>query len=116
MTPSNIRRFQDLYKFAVELKFEGPNATEILRECLELAQFLVEKNAAYGDSAITPLRVISKSDPAEQIRVRMDDKLSRLVRGHAVGEDALKDLVGYWILLKTCERRIAQDKAEDNEP
>jgi len=112
----NEKRFQELLETAIGLNFEGPNAIEILRECLELAQFLVEKNAAYGDSALAPLRAISKSDPAEQIRVRMDDKLSRLVCGHAAGEDALKDLVGYWILLKICERRIAQDKAEDNEP
>ena len=113
---NNVQRFQALFESAYTLKFEGPNALEILRECLELAQFLVEKNAAYGDSALAPLRAISKSDPAEQIRVRMDDKLSRLVRGHAAGEDALKDLVGYWILLKICERRIAQERAEDHEP
>jgi hypothetical protein len=82
---------------------DAPNAEEIFKVCVDLAQFLIEKNAAYGDSAVNPLRVLSKADPAEQIRVRMDDKLSRLVRGQAAGEDALKDLVGYWVLLQVLE-------------
>lgn len=82
------------------LPLDAPNAEEIFKVCVDLAQFLIEKNAAYGNSALEPLRVMSKSDPAEQIRVRMDDKLSRLVRGQAAGEDAMKDLVGYWVLLE----------------
>lgn len=79
---------------------DAPNAEEILKVCIDLAEFLIAKNAAYGDSALNPLRCMSKADPAEQIRVRMDDKLSRLVRGQAAGEDAIKDLVGYWVLLE----------------
>ena len=84
---------------------DAPSAFEILGICMELAVFLIDKNTAYGDSALDPVRIMSSSDPAEQIRVRMDDKLSRLVRGHAGGEDALKDLVGYWVLMRVAEKR-----------
>jgi hypothetical protein len=87
-----------------EEKLSAPSAQAILKVCLKLALFLIEKNQAYGDSALKPLRVFSKADPAEQIRVRMDDKLSRLFRGAAAGEDALKDLVGYWVLLQILEK------------
>ena len=92
-----------LERFDVEA-LSAPSAREILEVCLELALFLIEKNRAYGDSALKPVRVFSKADPAEQIRVRMDDKLSRLMRGEAAGEDALKDLVGYWVLLQIADK------------
>lgn len=85
---------------------QAPSAREIWNECAELAVFLIEKNKAYGDSALKPLRVMSKADPAEQIRVRMDDKLSRLLRGEAAGEDAVRDLFGYYVLLRICERQV----------
>jgi hypothetical protein len=88
-----------------KLDLTAPSAPDILLICTELAEFLIAKNAAYGDSALKPMRVMSKADPAEQIRVRMDDKLSRLVKGQAAGEDPIKDLVGYWVLLQVLERR-----------
>ena len=87
------------------------DAADIAQVCVELANFLIEKNRNYGSSALDPLRVMSKADSAEQIRVRMDDKLSRLVRGQAGGEDALKDLVGYWVLLQVLEARAAKGAA-----
>jgi hypothetical protein len=86
------------------VKIDAPSAMDILAACLDLALFLSNKNKAYGDSALKPVRIVSKSDAAEQIRVRIDDKLSRLVRGEAAGEDALTDLVGYYILLKVAEK------------
>lgn len=61
---------------------------------------LIEKNAAYGNAALDPVRVFSKADPAEQILVRIDDKLSRLKRGHEYpGDDTIRDLIGYLVLL-----------------
>jgi hypothetical protein len=84
---------------------EAPAAFDILKVCLALAAFLMQKNRAYGNSAIEPIRAMSKADPAEQIRVRMDDKLSRMIRGEAAGEDAVKDFVGYWVLLEVLKGR-----------
>lgn len=88
---------------------DAPSAFDIFGVCMELAIFLMGKNKAYGDSALDPVRIMSSADPVEQIRVRMDDKLSRLLRGHADGEDILKDLVGYWILMRVAEKRHAKD-------
>ena len=67
-------------------------------ECMTICTMLLEKNAAYGNSAADPVRIFSKADPLEQLRVRMDDKLSRIVRGQAAGEDPKLDLIGYLIL------------------
>lgn len=64
-----------------------------------IEEMLVEKNTAYGDSALNPVRIFSKASAEEQILVRIDDKLSRLTRGKAAGEDVLIDLVGYLVIL-----------------
>jgi len=77
-------------------------------ECDSLCKLLLTKNAAYGDSATDPLRIFSKADPEEQIRVRLDDKLSRLSRGSAAGEDVEQDLLGYLILLRVVRKMRRQ--------
>lgn len=77
----------------------------------ELHQLLRAKNAAYGNSALDPVRLFSKADAVEQLKVRIDDKLSRLARGSAAGEDVETDLLGYLVLLKIA-RRIAADGGE----
>lgn len=77
----------------------GPSAERLLEVSIGVWQFLAQKNKAYGDSALDPLRVFSKASTTEQLRVRLDDKLSRLSRGAAAGEDAEVDMVGYLILL-----------------
>jgi len=76
------------------------SATLISEECDAIKAMLLEKNAAYGNSALDPLRIFSKASPLESIRVRIDDKLSRLSRGSDVGEDTILDLIGYLILLR----------------
>ena len=76
----------------------------------ELRTMLLEKNLAYGNSALDPVRIFSAADPEEQIKVRIDDKVSRFVRGHAAGEDVPGDLVGYFVLLLIA-RQIKREKA-----
>ena len=66
---------------------------------------LIAKNQAYGDSALNPLRILSKVSAEEQILVRIDDKLSRLARGAEAGEDSINDLLGYFVLLKILRAR-----------
>lgn len=82
----------------------GPLHHEIESECWEIARMLQEKNAAYGNSALDPVRILSKVDPIEQIKVRIDDKLSRLARGADCGEDVELDLIGYLVLLRIARR------------
>ncbi len=73
----------------------------------EIRDLLVQKNQAYGNSALDPVRIFSKASNMEQLFVRIDDKLSRLKRGSAAGEDVVKDLQGYLLLV-----RVAQMRAE----
>jgi hypothetical protein len=74
----------------------------------EIAAMLIEKNQRYGDSALNPVRVFSKSDTVEQLNVRIDDKLSRIEQGAADDdEDPIDDLLGYLVLLK-----IARDRQQ----
>lgn len=66
---------------------------------------LIEKNAAYGNSALDPVRVFSQASLKEQLLVRLDDKVSRLARGSAAGEDVVNDMLGYLILVEIAEKR-----------
>lgn len=84
---------------------DAPTGSDILRECLNIAELLLHKNTAYGDSALDPVRVFSKASTVEQIRVRLDDKLSRLSRGSAAGEDVEQDLMGYLVLLRIARKK-----------
>lgn len=86
-----------------------PVANLITEVCQEICEMLVAKNRAYGNSALDPVRIFSKADPDEQLNVRIDDKLSRLVRGTAAGEDVELDLIGYLILKRV--RRKARSHA-----
>jgi len=71
----------------------------IAQVCDEIKQTLLEKNKAYGNSALDPLRIFSRADPVEQINVRIDDKLSRIARGSEfAGDDTELDLIGYLVL------------------
>ena len=73
----------------------------IIGTCAAIEELLLEKNRAYGNSALDPVRIFSKADPVEQLRVRIDDKLSRIARGHDYAdEDTILDLIGYLVLLK----------------
>jgi hypothetical protein len=85
---------------------------DIATTCDAIKDLLLEKNRKYGDSALNPVRVFSKSDPLEQIRVRLDDKLSRL-RNQATDEDedVISDLIGYLVLYKVAQ--MQQRRSDD---
>lgn len=65
-----------------------------------VSDMLIKKNRSYGNSALSPVRIFSKSSDIEQIYVRIDDKLSRIKSGSSLGEDTIMDLIGYLFLLK----------------
>lgn len=76
---------------------------EIARVCEAVKNLLLEKNLKYGDSALTPIRVMSSASPIEQLLVRIDDKLNRVKQGRNLihdDEDVIMDLIGYFVLLK----------------
>lgn len=68
----------------------------------DVINLLIEKNESYGDSALEPANIFAKGDAVENLCARIDDKLMRIktqgFRGY--GEDNIKDLIGYLILLK----------------
>ncbi len=70
----------------------------------EIGDMLKAKNRAYGNSALDPVRIFSRAPADEQLKVRIDDKLSRLQRGSAAGEDVVVDLIGYLVLLLIAEK------------
>lgn len=93
-----------LEQWEIEL-IESPEASlfrDKVQDVLKgLENLLVEKNKSYGNSALDPVRAFSKVSTQEQIRVRIDDKLSRLIRGKEFNdEDTVNDLIGYLVLLK----------------
>lgn len=88
---------------------EGMFFDDLNEVLLEMRTFLLSKNEAYGDSALNPVRIFSKADPIEQIKVRMDDKLSRFSRGKEyLGDNDEKDFCGYSILLRIARLREAR--------
>jgi len=108
---------QKLYNSKTELSKQMNNTfADALDVVLaDTRSMLIEKNVAYGDSALNPVRVFSKSSVDEQLRVRIDDKISRLVRGEKAGEDVVADLLGYLILLRIAQRTNDANENLDNE-
>lgn len=79
----------------------APMGEEITTACLDILDLLLDKNIAYGNSALEPVRIFSTASTKEQILVRVDDKLSRIQRGSEYpGDDTVNDLIGYLVLLK----------------
>jgi hypothetical protein len=79
---------------------------DIERVANQVKELLVAKNRSYGDSALHPSRIFSKSDNVEQLLVRIDDKLSRIQNGHDwPGDNEIDDLIGYLVLLKIAKER-----------
>ena len=73
----------------------------IAATCDEVKEMLLEKNRKYGNSALNPIRIFSKADTLEQIRVRLDDKFNRYInRQNDEDEDIIKDIIGYLVLYK----------------
>jgi hypothetical protein len=84
---------------------DAPSGQKIIVECLEMAEMLIKKNVSYGNSALDPIRIFSKADSKEQIRVRIDDKLNRIQNDQAFpGDNDIDDLIGYLILLKIANK------------
>lgn len=84
---------------------------EITAVCTELRDLLLEKNRKYGDSALNPKRIFSKADAVEQIKVRLDDKISRLMnQQNDDDEDVVMDLMGYLVLLRVALKRRKESR------
>lgn len=72
--------------------------------CDEIKVMLLDQNEKYGNSALDPIRIFSKADAREQIRVRIDDKINRIKTTQDDDEDVILDLLGYLILYRVTQR------------
>lgn len=82
----------------------------------ELRDFLIQKNEQYGDSVMNPIGIFSKLGKDAGLRVRIDDKLNRLMQGNdsmESDEDVVKDLIGYLTLLLIVLRQNSEHTADN---
>jgi hypothetical protein len=87
----------------------------IIDECEFIKQHLLTKNRAYGNSFAEPVQILAKSSPSEQLNVRIDDKIKRLLSRDTeakrkIKEDTVLDLIGYLILKRVLSRLLRKDK------
>lgn len=93
-----------MFQFLTEKLLASPPVLSQIKKAVHedwdaFAEFLCEKNRRYGNSAITPCRIMSQASPSEQILVRMDDKINRILHLQPDDmEDAVADLRGYYVL------------------
>ncbi len=91
--------FSAARKIAPDNHSPSTMSARIAAVCDHIKKILQEKNRSYGNSVGEPVRIFSQADPIEQINVRIDDKLSRLISGSEYpGDDTELDLIGYLIL------------------
>lgn len=75
---------------------------EIQRVGQEVIDLLIQKNKAYGNSALNPANVFARGSAVDNLCCRIDDKLMR-IKNRGISdetEDTVQDLIGYLILLK----------------
>jgi len=82
----------------------------------DIKELLLEKNRAYGNSALNPKNVFSSGDVFESLGSRIDDKLMRIqnVGVNDETEDTLSDLIGYLILYKVALIKEKKDEYESD--
>lgn len=94
----------------IEIEEENQTQHDIRLFTTLLRDMLLKKNRKYGDAALSPMRVFSDLSPIEMIKVRMDDKLSRIQNGAAdEDEDPIFDLAGYLILMLIARQRESRE-------
>ena len=81
----------------------------------EVIDLLIEKNESYGDSALKPAGIFARGNAVDNLASRIDDKLMRIkTQGfQGYGEDNIKDLIGYLILLKIALEEEAAPAFQD---
>jgi hypothetical protein len=94
--------------FKVSTEKEKLDTIDEVRYILQgILELLEEKNKAYGDSALNPIRLFSRVDAVESLCVRIDDKLNRIKNKGITPdtEDSIQDLIGYLVLLQIARNR-----------
>ena len=89
-------------KYIYNMKDTNSTRDLIIETSTEVMNLLLEKNAAYGDSALNPVGIFSRGNAVDSLCARIDDKLMRIKSKGITDatEDTVQDLIGYLILLK----------------
>jgi hypothetical protein len=88
------------------LRYRYPTAfTESIAAVFDSLKLLVvEKNKRYGDAALAPKQIFSKLDAGEGLKVRIDDKISRIMNNNGeIRKNDVADLIGYLALLSVSQ-------------
>jgi len=80
----------------------GNIKTDIEGFTLSLSKFLIEKNRRYGNSALELLEGI-KYTPEDGIKIRLVDKLKRVINSDELRKNDIVDIIGYLTLLCICK-------------
>lgn len=82
-----------------QLEIVTDDVAEKIREITySLNSLLQEKNKRYGNSALEPLEGI-KYSPEEGIKIRLCDKLKRIINSDELRKNDIADVLGYLVLL-----------------
>ncbi len=93
----------------------------IEEECRAIGLLLISKNKDYNNTALAPVPLLSKLDAEERLKVRIDDKLTRLI--HLLDketpnfesiEDNIGDLNGYLILWRVLRKLKHDSNTKEN--
>lgn len=99
----NIQRYLSKEHYSVigeeDISEEISDSKEgIIKVCDSIKEVLLEKNKRYGDSAINPKQIFSKLSGEEGIKIRLDDKLGRIMNSGKLRKNDVADLIGYLTL------------------
>jgi len=87
---------------------------EVISEVLKsLDSLLKYKNNKYGDSALTPKNIFSKLEAKEAIKIRLDDKISRVINSTSLRKNDVVDIMGYLTLLCVSENWVSFEEFKD---
>jgi len=74
-------------------------SSKIIEICDGMKDLLLYKNQKYGDSALSPKRIFYKGDSTDSIKIRLDDKLGRVINCNETRINDVADIIGYCTLL-----------------
>ena len=78
---------------------ETPSQKKIIEVCDSMKDLLLYKNKKYGDSALNPKNIFYKGDSTNSIKIRLDDKLGRVMNSGETRVNDVCDIIGYCVLL-----------------
>lgn len=78
-----------------------------------LNSLLKYKNENYGDSALNPIKIFSKTDAVDNITSRLDEKLARLKNSESIRKNDVVDFLGGLILLCASKDWLSFEEFKD---